>query len=257
MGHVRLGRLPKNKTWEGILDCLNMPESSLEDIIRVSLREIKKVFIESKVTDNLARCFGIYATLAEASRSSGFDNALQGLGIDTSTQSSGIRLLDSISSLAEDRDRITILDQIAVDSFRETMLSVIEDSSTSLFGCTIDTVQKAFKQYSTPVQIGKLGHQYFSTYIYKAISYALDKELANCMQENGRFRHTRDIQEFHAGVRQYCFEMGRYVEGYSADWYSKHLFHCDISDQQKVKDFTSYAMNKMLLEFIIEEGHHD
>lgn len=55
------------------------------------------------------------------------------------------------------------------------MLDTIEDESLSLFGCTIETVQKAFKKYSTPNKIADLGHQYFSTYTYKAFSYILEK----------------------------------------------------------------------------------
>jgi hypothetical protein len=253
MGHVRLGRLPKSKTWKGVIGCLDLPESSLNDIVKATFREVQKVFIDSKVIESLSNCFGIYANIAQASRGKSFVEDLNSLGLKIDSKASGLKLLDSIANLADDKKKISILDQIATESFRETMLSLIEENSTSLFGCTIDSVQKAFKKYSTPHQIGKLGHEYFSIYLYKAFSYVIDKELANSIREEGRFRHSEDIKEFHQGVKKYCFELGKYVEEYSSDWYSKHLFAEDLNNPQIVRNFTNYAINKLLLELSLGE----
>ncbi|MFN5540021.1 MAG: hypothetical protein ACK481_08205 [Candidatus Melainabacteria bacterium] len=253
MGHVRLGRLPKSKTWEGVIGCLDLPESSLKDIVQITFREIQKVLIDSTVIESLSNCFDVYANIAQASRGKSFVEDLNSFGLEIDSKKSGLKLLDSIVHLAEDTKKISILDQIATDSFRETMLTVIEQDSSSLFGCTINSVQKAFKKFSTPNQIGKLGHEYFSTYIYKSFSYVIDKELANSIREEGRFRHSEDIKEFHQGVTKYCFELGKYVEQYSADWYSKHLFANDLNNPQKVRNFTNYAISKLLLELSLGE----
>ena len=75
---------------------------------RVTTHQIKNILIESKVTENLAECFSIYANIAQASRAKNFSQELQKLGIQINNQASGIKLLEDISQLAENKYKISI-----------------------------------------------------------------------------------------------------------------------------------------------------
>lgn len=254
MGHVRLGRLPKTKKWNVLFNELKDSESSLKDIVSITSVRAKSALAESRLNETLPECFGLFANIAQASRGTHFIdelNYLSGLNLDANMQ--GIDLLEALGALAKPSSKIDVLDRMAFESYREVLLETIRSQSDSLFGCNIETVQKAFKKHSTPKEISQLGHRFFSTYIFKSFSYVLEKELANVISENGRFRQPEDIKDFNNNLRKYCNEIGKYVEQYSGDWYKKHIFDKDFADPTKLKQFTNYAMSKMLLEMHIEE----
>jgi len=135
-----------------------------------------------------------------------------------------------------------------VDSFKNAIHNTISEESTSLFGCDIDSIQRAFKKYSTSTQVAHLGREYFSQYMYNSFSFTLEKELANSLSTNGRFQNSNDIQEFNKRLKQYCWDVSKIVEDFSGGWYGKHSFEGDISDKKKTADFTSYAITKLLSE---------
>lgn len=252
MGHIRLGRLPKTYKWKQVIEALAISNTSLPEIANLTAKASEKVLTNSKYNDSLSHCFWLFTNIAQASRHGDFVQNLNGLGVNISTDDSGIKTLkkifDTASRNLKANGNISILDQIAIDSFKNAIHNTISDESTSLFGCDINSIQKAFKKYSTSTQVASLGREYFSQYMFNSFSFTLEKELANNVSENGRFQNSKDIQEFNKRLKQYCWDVSKIIEEFSGGWYGKHSFEGDISNQKKTKDFTSYAMTKLLSE---------
>lgn len=258
MGHIRLGRLPKTHTWKQIIEALSTSYSSLPEIVKLTSQASEKVLTKSKYIDGLAHCYWLFTNIAQASRQGDFVQNLNELGINISSSDSGARILkeifNSASKTLKENGNISVLDQIAVNSFKNAIHNTISTEATSLFGCDIESIQRAFKKYSTSTQVSHLGREYFSHYMFNAFSFTLEKELANSLSENGRFQNSQDIQEFNKRLKQYCWDVSKIVEDFSGSWYGKHSFEGDIKNKKKVSDFTSYAITKLLSEIQREDS---
>lgn len=258
MGHIRLGRLPKTFKWKQVIQSLVDSSSSLPEIVKLTSLASEKVLTNSKYIDGLSHCYWLFTNIAQVSRQGDFVQNLNSLGINVSANDSGIKVLkqifDSASNSLRSNGNISVLDQIAVDSFKNAIHNTISDESTSLFGCDIDSIQRAFKKYSTSNQVAHLGREYFSQYMFNSFSFTLEKELANSLSNSGRFQNSNDIQNFNSKLKQYCWDVSKIVEEFSGGWYGKHSFEGDIADKQKTKDFTNYAITKLLSEVQREDN---
>lgn len=252
MGHIRLGRLPRTTRWKQVVEALGDFGASLPEIIKLTSYASEKVLTNSKNIDGLAHCYWLFTNIAQASRQGNFIENLNNLGINIAPTDSGVKILKEIFSTAssnlKENGNISILDQIAVDSFKNAIHNTISQEATSLFGCDAESIQKALQKYSTSTQVAYLGREYFSQYMYNSFSFTLEKELANSLSSDGRFQNSNDIQQFNQKLKQYCWEVSKIVEEFSGGWYGKHSFEGDISSKSKTKDFTSYAMTKLLSE---------
>lgn len=216
MGHIRLGRLPRNSKWKDVVQSLANNSSSLPKIVQLTSRASQKVLSATQNTEGLTKCYWLFTNIAQASRKGDFAENLNKLGISISSTDSGIKILKQIFYTASNNlkscGNVSVLDQIAIDSFKNAIHSTISDEATNLFGCHIDSIQKAFKKYSTPAQVAYLGRQYFSQYMYNSFSFALEKELSNSISSEGRFQNSADIQKFNDKLKTYCWEVSKIVE---------------------------------------------
>jgi len=258
MGHVRLGRLPKTYRWKQVVTSLADNSSSLPEIVKLTSKASEKVLADTKNTEGLSHCFWLFTNIAQASRQGDFVEGLNNLGMNIKPDDSGVKILkqifDSASISVRKNGNISVLDQIAIDSFKNAIHNTISAESTSLFGCNLDSIQRAFKKYSTSKQVSDLGREYFSNYMNNAFSFALEKELANSISKESRFQNSNDIQQFNAKLKQYCWDVSKIVEEFSGGWYGKHSFEGDIADKKKTKDFTSYVITKLLSEVQREDN---
>lgn len=257
MGHSRLGRLPKRWGWEKVIEVLKDPNASIKDIVQLTSDASKKVLLNSKNMDGLTICYWLYTNIAFAAKQNNFVKQLNNLGIKLEDKDSGFDIIRKIYDTASDEltnnGRISILDKIALDSFQKSLQETIIAESNTLFGCNLDSIQKAFSKYSTNDNISYLSRKFFSQYAYKAFSFAIEKELANSISNNGNFRNSSDLARFDERLKTYCWDISKILEKYSGGWYSKHCFVGDISEKKSVKRFTKYAMEKLLAEVTLED----
>lgn len=258
MGHIRLGRLPRTKKWKDVVQSLADCQSSLPEIVKLTSIASENVLKNTKHTEGLTQCYWLFTNIAQASRQGDFVENLNNLGINISSNDSGIKILKQIFDTASNGLRkngnISVLDQIALDSFKNAIHNRISSESTNLFGCDIDSIQQAFKKFSTPTQVSYLGREYFSQYMFNSFSFVLEKELANSISSEGRFQNSSDIENFNKNLKSYCWETSKIVEDFSGGWYGKHAWEGDISSKKKTKDFVNYSITKLLSEIQREDN---
>lgn len=260
MGHIKLGRLPRTIKWKHVINALISEDASFYELLSSTSKASKDILTASYNQEGLAHCFWLFTNIAQASRKQDFIQSLNKLGIDVTANDSGMKILKKIYDSAsyeinnKTQSKNTILNQIALESFKSAIHSTITRESASLFGCTPETIQQAFKKYSTSTQVGYLGRELFGQYVNKAFSYALEKELATSIGANNKFRNSHDIQEFNRRLTTYCRETSKIVEQFSGGWYGKHGFIGDLKDKDKARGFTNYAVTKLLSEVNMAEG---
>lgn len=252
MGHNRLPRLERTFDWKQVIQALSSSDASIAEIISLTSKASQKILTDSKYIDGLAYCFWLFTNIAQASRGRSFVNELNNLGISVSKSDSGLDILkkiyDSASNSLKSSANFSMLDNIALDSFKSAIYNTITRESKTLFGCDLESVQRAFKKYSTPGQVSYLGREFFSQYMYKSFSYTLEKELANSIGQDKRFHSSNDIERFNSRLKTYCWDVSKIVEEFSGGWYGKASYLGTVSNKEKTLDFTKYAMTKLLSE---------
>ncbi len=252
MGNARLGRLSKKYKWGEVVQALSSPEDSFNEIVKLTARASEETLVQSKYVDTLSHCFWLYTNIAEAARKEDFVQNLQDLSIEISPSEHGFKILqkiyDSASNFVNGQSRFSTLEQIACDAFKSSILLRIERESNSLFGCNVETVQKALKKLSTKNSVCELGREFFSNYMYRAFSFTLEKELANNVKSNAQFSNVQDIEEFKSRLKTYCWDISKILEDFSGEWFSKHAYQGDLKDKATTKKFTQHAIKKLLSE---------
>lgn len=252
MGHSKLRHLPKKIQWQKVVEALTRSDASLTEIVSATSKASEKILTDSRNIQGLAHCFWLFTNIAEASRSGNFVQELNNIGINISEKDSGLNILKKINDFASETlassGKYAILDHIAVDSFNTALLNTIKRDSNNLFGCSVESIQDAFKKYSTSKQISLLGRDFFSQYIYRSFSLVLEKEMANKIDKNNRFKNSGDLEEFNSRLKSYCWDVSKIVEDFSGGWYGKHSFEGDLRNKKKVLGFTQHVITKLLSE---------
>lgn len=257
MGHVRVGRLPKRFGWQHVVAALGSSDSTDREVVQTAALAASKALSQAKYQESLAFCYWLFIALADASRRESFAEELTSIGISLPEDNSGLSLIGAMSDFAKAQVRgrrtTTALDEIALQTFQSVVAGTVTQESQTLFGCTVNTVQAAFRRFSTKAKVAVLGRRFFSEYTYRALRHALERELASSLSPRALFQDSQDLSEFHGRLRSYCWDVSKIVEEYSGGWYSVRAWQGRLT-LDDARGFTSYAVEKLLSELASEEG---
>jgi hypothetical protein len=257
MGHVRVGRLPKRFGWQHVIAALGSSDSTTQEVVQTAASAARRALSQAKYQESLAFCYWLFVTLADASRRQSFAAELRRIGIAAPEGESGVSLIAAISDFAKSQVRApgasTALDEIALGTFQSVVTNTVTQESQTLFGCTVETVQAALRRLSTKAKVAGLGRRFFSEYMYRALSHALERELANSLISQAVLQNSQDISHFHGRLRSYCWDVSKIVQEYSGGWYSKRAWEARLT-LDDARRFTAYAVDKLLSELASEES---
>lgn len=255
MGHVRVGRLPKKWGWEQVISALSS-ESALggegeTDFVSQAARAADRTLSDAKHQESVALAYWTFIDLAAASRTGDLLVRLREQGAQIPERPTGLTLLKLISATLERSVRAkgasSGLDEIALQTFDAVVLTTARSGSETLFGCSVESVQTAFRELSTKAGVANIGRRFFSEYTFRALRLALEKELARSLGKGGRFSTSNELARFEERLKTYCWDVSKIVQDYSGGWYSKALWEQRLT-LAEAQNFTSYAIQKLLSE---------
>jgi len=255
MGHVRVGRLPRRWGWEQVISALSA-ESALgaegeTDFISQAAQAANRTLSDAKYQESVTLAYWTFIDLAAVSRSGDLLVHLREQGVQIPDRPTGLTLLKLISTTLEKSVRrsgaSTALDEIALQTFDAVVLATARSRSETLFGCSVESVQTAFRELSTKAGVADIGRRFFSEYTFRSLRLALEKELARSLGKGGRFSTSNDLSRFEERLRNYCWDVSKIVQDYSGGWYAKALWEQRLT-LPEARNFTSYAIQKLLSE---------
>jgi hypothetical protein len=255
MGHVRVGCLPKKWGWEQVISALSTGSASgsegESDLISQAAQAANRTLSDAKYQGSVALAYWTFVDLAAASRTGDLLTHLGEQGVQIPERPTGLTLLKLISTTLEKtvraRGASSALDEIALQTFDAVVLSTARSGSETLFGCSVESVQTAFRELSTKAGVADIGRRFFSEYTFRALRLALEKELARSLGKGGRFNTSNELSRFEERLKTYCWDVSKIVEDYSGGWYSKALWEQRLT-LAEARNFTSYAIQKLLSE---------
>lgn len=250
MGHIRLGELPRTKTWARVAAELAAPDSSPASCASTVLAAARSHVERVKGDAGLNYCFWLLVRIATASRQADFGVEMRQLGIPPDGITSGVEFVRRVGRLVEKtlpkRGGNAIFGRLAQLSLTDALSSRIAEQSRSLFGTTIVEVQDACRRLSTRDRFGEVSREFFAGFLSRVITFVVDKESSNAVGPSRTFASSHDMAAFQRALRTYCKETALIVEDFSGGWFSLHNWETNNAiTEDDARRFTAYALKKL------------
>lgn len=246
MGHVRLGRLPKNAQWNEVVRLL-AEGAGVDAIARASAKAAQDGFDAARNDAGLLETFYLLTILPSAARDSSYADALRE-DLDLDATPSLLTLASRFASavddrMAEERTRSDI-GEMAVLAAVQTIVEVVGNELPQLFEPEPRDLERALATFATERRFGVLARGFFTRFTERYLRFYLDRAIASHVGPHRRLPTASDRQRFDDALRRHCFETARIVETFAGEWMSKHRWQGGIT-REKARGFIGHAFTKL------------
>jgi len=250
MGHIRLGKLRRNRRWQEVLDLIGGGAAS--SAVAAATLDAADQELPSAASDpGVLRAFWLLTQLPDAARGDNFGEALRALGLNVSDAPSTTEVATAFTEAVDrhvDSQRArTDLGEMAQMAAVETLADTLRDRTASLFGTTPDDVRRELGKLATEKQFGTFARSFFARFSERYLAYHVDRELPRQVGGDGRFPSHEQRQEFSQALELHCQQASKIVESFAGGWYSKARYQQNLTEPG-VARFVAYALKKMRLE---------
>jgi hypothetical protein len=259
MGHTHLGKQPKSKYWDSVVEIFSTSGASgarplQEDEIReVALRsmEAADAGLRSAIGDfGLKYTYFALTQLALAGKTSDQAEKFSSVGISASERTS---VLDVVSAFQEHLDkeiersaRHTDVSEMAQKAAISALMTTLNEQSISLFDDGEDAVKRALKSVSTKAGFSKLGQRFFAGFMARFLNFYLSRITA--AQTGSKLTPSiSSVSEFNQALELHCFQSAHIVKDFCGGWYSKTEFEGGITSEN-ASGFVAVALKKLRAE---------
>ena len=116
----------------------------------------------------------------------------------------------------------TDIAQIASSAAIECLTDVCAKETGDLFETPFTNVRESLKRLSTKTNFSKLGHEFFSRFTFRYVSYLLSRELSNHVGADNRFKTLENRRNFNNALNLHCRQATRIIDEFAGGWYSKN-----------------------------------
>ena len=253
MGHLRLGRLPKNLRWREVIGLLETSPRDTAGIAAAVVTAADGRLHELQGDPSLSYSFWLLIRIALASRGEAFTTDLAQLGVSVSPNES---VLTFISRLTDEARRHLASEtesghfvEIASLALRRSLTDTVGQQGGSLFGSSVEDLQAAFRSHSSRQQFGALSRRFFGDFLARTLRSFIDRELSMRLGSSARLATVADSEEFTRALDNHARQSARILEDFASGWYSKQNWESkgDISVEDG-RAFVAVGLRKLRME---------
>jgi hypothetical protein len=251
MGHVRLGRLPKTRSWDRVVSLLGEGVTDAQELADATLNAAVGLRPILEREPGLVQSFHFLAQLCYAARSDEFFDRCRALGIDLAsdtTRSVPLAFLASAARALDNRVRAergrTLFSDIAQQAFREALTEAINQQPVSLFGHSEAELRGSFRELSKTQKFNSVARDFFSSFLKRTLRYFISKELHNHIGAGLPISNYEATAEFESALKKYCDERAAIVERFAGEYTSKQNWHGEL-DEDAARRFMYVAVKKL------------
>jgi hypothetical protein len=260
MGHIRLGRLPKTRSWQKVVSLLGSGEAPPAAVADATLRAAIRLrpILEREI--GLIEAFHFLGQICYAARSEEFFDRCSGLGIDLGEETNRavpLAFLAAAGNALESKVRgsqgRTLFSDIALQAFREALTRAVNTRPDSLFGHSEEELRRTFKELSRTQNFNTVSRDFFSSFLRRTLGYFLGKEIHNHIGKGRALSEYQKTEEFESALKHYCDERAVIVERFAGEYTSKQNWHGDLNEET-ARRFIFVAVKKLTEELSIAEA---
>lgn len=248
MGHVRLGRLPRTRSWNQVIELIS-GGAGAADIAAATSKAAETEILRVGTDPAFVRAFWLLTQIPLAAKQANFAERLRQLGLDVSDRPSLIEIVQALSDSVDRHARSvggrTDVGEMAQLCAAESLTAVAGRELPGLFAPTSEDVKAAFSGLATVKQYSVLARDFFSRLTRRYLNYFLSRELSNHVGANGRFRSVAEHADFEKAIDLHCRETARIIKEFSGEWFSKTNYEEGDIDERKAGGFVHVAFQKI------------
>jgi hypothetical protein len=259
MGHIRLGRLPKTRSWDKVVSLLGDGVKDVPALADATLTAAVGLRPILEREPGLVQSFHFLAQLCYAARGEDFYERCRDLGIDVASETNRTVPLAFLASAARALDKRvrsargrTLFSDIAQQAFREALTQGINKLPVSLFGHSEPELRRSFRELSKTHQFNSVARDFFSSFLRRTLRYFISKELHNHIGTGLAIPNYEATAEFESTLKRYCDERAIIVERFAGEYTSKQNWHGDLNEVS-ARRFIYVAIKKLTEELEIAE----
>jgi len=199
----------------------------------------------------LQTTFWLLVQLTHAATKEQFHTALWKLGFSVPERPTLFDVTSTFSDYVQQhvirKQTQTDISDISLSAAVETLTALCSKRTTDLFGVRPENVQKSIREYASKVGFSQLGHEFFSRFTNRYVSYLISRELPLHVGPDRRFKSTENLTEFNKALELHCRQASRIIEEFAGGWYSKSVWQGKLS-QKDTTSFLHIALKKLRAE---------
>lgn len=226
MGHIHLGRLPKTQRWDQVVFALAADNVNARIVASTTAWAADARLSQLRSDPSLAYCVWLLVRIASAARRPDFVDALGDIGLDVRSGDSAVGFVAKVGARAreeiERHPESGPFGELATLALRRALTETVGTEGGSLFGSSIEDLERAIHRHTTPTRFGELASRFFGDFTARTLRFYVDKELSFHVGPGHALASIDDSATFVADLDRFARQSARIVEEYAADWYSKH-----------------------------------
>ena len=241
MGHIRMGSLPGTKPWKEVVRLIG-DGADVVSVADATVRASERAFAFVQDDPGFREAVWLMAQLGVAAKKSDPAGHLAAVGIELSKNTSlaevAVALSDALDRKIDGTGRRSDFGEMAQRALVAAVSGYLENGLHGLFEATAADVNSALGKLAKKKEFGLLSGAFFAKLTKECLGYFLSKTLATHLGEGQQFVTMNQMAQFERALEKYCQEASTIVEGFGADWFSKHLFEekGDISRGSLARD---------------------
>jgi hypothetical protein len=250
VGQLRVGRLPKTLNWREVVDLLDASPDDTAAVARATVTATEGRLRALANDRSLTYCVWLLARLTRAAREPGFTDRIAALGLQVEASDSAFGFIAQVT----DRVRAEIsqhpesgpFGELASLALRRALSDTVGQQARTLFGSSVEDIQRAFRAFSTRAQFATLAHRFFGDFLSRTLMSFLDRETSNHVGGGRGLATVEQSAEFARAIDAHARQSARIMHDFAGGWYSKHNWESkgDIS-RQEVAGFVGVALRKL------------
>lgn len=249
MGHQLLGRLPRSRLWQEVVELISAG-ADLRGVAAATSAAVEQQMSNAGNEHAIAYSFLLLCRIVTAARTADFDDQLRSLGlrVDRPTllrlTTEMISAIDRHVASAGERSDLA---EMAELSAAESLNFVAGQQSNDLFGASAERTRVTLAALATDRHFPELARNFFARLTRRQFSYFLTRELSRHVGANSRFRTVREHQLFEDALDRHCWEASRIIEEFAAQWLQRRRFENNLNEVE-ARGFVFYAFTKIRAE---------
>jgi hypothetical protein len=248
MGHIRLGRLPRSKRWQQVVELLQLG-ADVETIAAAAAVAAERDLKRATDDPAFVQTLWLLTQLPLAARGPAFAADLQALGLSVADRPGLMEVVAAFTDAVDRHSRglpgRTDLGEMAQMAAVESLVALIGQSLPSLFLPTPEEVQREIGRYASGDRFSLLAREFFARLTQRRLDYYLSRELANHIGPGARFGDDVARSAFNAALKRHCREASQIVKEFAGGWYGKNVYQNDGVQRSAIPRFAAVALKKM------------
>jgi hypothetical protein len=248
MGHIRLGRLPRSKRWQQVVELLQLG-ADVETIAAAAAVAAERDLKRATDDPAFVQTLWLLTQLPLAARGPAFAADLQALGLSVADRPGLMEVVAAFTDAVDRHSRglpgRTDLGEMAQMAAVESIVALVGQSLPSLFSPTPEDVQREIGRYASGDRFSVLAREFFARLTQRRLEYYLSRALGNHIGPDSRFGDDVERSEFDAALNRHCREASRIVVEFAGGWYGKNVYQKDGLQRSDVPGFAGHAFKKI------------